>query len=81
MKCISGKNGYASRQLAEEALIQHHIRKSHRPGSGPINVYECVDCGEWHFTSQGPIADFFNDREVIERIKREQRALDWGQMY
>ncbi|MEM6831684.1 MAG: hypothetical protein AAGA66_09710 [Bacteroidota bacterium] len=77
MKCVTGKIGYRTEELAKEALIQNHIRRSHRDGSGPINVYQCNECGEWHFTSKGDTADFLTDKEVMERIKREQRALDW----
>lgn len=81
MKCVSGKNGYESKELAQEALIQHHVRKSHRKGTGPINIYLCSDCDEWHFTSKGAPADFLEDGEVKERIAREKRALDWERLF
>ena len=75
--CISGKTVYESREIAEEALVQNHIRNSHRKGSGPINIYECKDCKNWHFTSQGSVNQLFESPEVVNRINRERRAMEW----
>ncbi len=77
MKCVTGKNAYESEEVAREALIQNRIRFNHRQGSGPINIYQCSDCQEWHFTSKGVEADFLNDDEVIDRIRKEIRLRDW----
>lgn len=77
--CTSGKRSFESEQLAEEALIQNHIRNEYRAGQGPINIYECDECGCWHFTSKGMKHDLFNDEEVIHRINAERRAFHWEQ--
>ena len=79
MKCRSGKTSFSSKELGEEALIQNHIRNNHREGAGPQNVYECVDCGEWHFTSRHPISDLFLDSAVLKRMARERQSLEWEQ--
>ena len=79
MSCRSGKTSFESRELAVEGLIQNHIRRLHHSGKGPINVYECEECGNWHFTSRPPIIDELNDPEVIQRIKEEGRAFAWEQ--
>ncbi len=79
MKCPTGKTSFESQELAEEALIQNHIRNNHRSGAGPQNVYECRDCGDWHFTSQSPVSDLLLDREVQKRIEKERRVLEWEQ--
>lgn len=76
--CVTGKNCYDSKELATEALIQNRIRNRHRDGSGPINIYKCKDCDHWHFTSKGEIADFLKEPDVIKRIEKERRTLDWG---
>ncbi|WP_420578471.1 hypothetical protein [Ekhidna sp.] len=77
MKCSSGKRSFDSHTLAEEALIQHHIRNDYQKGQGPLNVYECQECGNWHFTSQGPEHELFGDPEMVKRIESERRAFLW----
>lgn len=81
MSCVSGKTSYESEELAKEALIQNRIQKDHREGSGPINIYECTDCGQWHFTSKGEIADFLIDEETIQRIEKERKLFEWARKY
>ncbi|SNS69849.1 hypothetical protein SAMN05421640_0900 [Ekhidna lutea] len=76
-KCISGKKCFESEELAEEALIQNHIRNNYRGGEGPVNVYQCDNCGYWHFTSKGDKSEKLRDPEVLEFIERERRAFDW----
>jgi hypothetical protein len=53
-KCVSHKNSYATATLAEDALIEAHTRFDFAPGQGPIAIYRCDDCGEYHLTSRGP---------------------------
>lgn len=77
MNCSSGKTTFDSKELAEEALIQNHIRNNHRPGTGPQNIYVCGDCGMWHFTSKGPVSPLLQDEEVKDRIAKEKRSQDW----
>lgn len=77
VKCTSGKTIFQSKELAEEALIQNHIRNNHRAGSGPINVYECNDCQNWHFTSTGETSFLLLDTEVKNRISKDRRAMEW----
>jgi len=79
MSCPSGKTSFISRELGEEALVQNHIRNNHRKGAGPQNIYECEDCGEWHFTSRPPVADILLDENVQERITKERRSFEWEQ--
>lgn len=73
--CVSGKKAFENRHLAEEALIEHMIRFNHTAGRGPVNIYECEDCGLFHFTSKG------NPHPILEQkrdyIKRQQDARDW----
>lgn len=76
-KCITGKRIFHSEELAKEALIQHHIINDYKHTTGPINVYSCQECGNWHFTSKGERNEIFEDEAMVEYIKRERRAWHW----
>lgn len=79
MQCVTGKKMYTSRQLAEEALIDVRARFQYRETAGPVTVYQCDDCGCWHFTSKGDPGDFLNCKEVKKRIadQKESDYWDW----
>jgi hypothetical protein len=51
--CVTGKKSYPSQQIAEEALIEAQAHFDYGRASGPIAVYRCEDCGEYHLTSKG----------------------------
>jgi hypothetical protein len=46
---------YPSEAIAEEALLAAWTTYTYKQGDGPIAVYRCEDCGEYHLTSRGPI--------------------------
>lgn len=77
MNCVTGKNGYRTKEFAEEALVETRTRFHHRDNSGPIAVYLCDDCGEWHFTSKGPVSDLLNADSTQKRIENQQEANYW----
>lgn len=77
MKCVTGKVCYQSKDLAEEALVEARGRSHFREGSGPIAVYQCEDCGEWHFTSKGTPSELLRSTEVREQIRNQQEAEYW----
>ncbi|MEO9966085.1 MAG: hypothetical protein ABJF11_09870 [Reichenbachiella sp.] len=64
---MTNKICYASKEIAEEALVENRSRHYHSENSGPINVYECRECGNYHFTSQG---------EISELIKKNKSKID-----
>lgn len=74
--CITGKRSFADEELALEALIQHHIINDYPPNQGPINVYECSECGNWHFTSKGT-NKILDNPDIKNRIKKERIANQW----
>jgi hypothetical protein len=76
-KCVSGKRLYPSRQLAEEALIESHIHFEHRAGGGPVAVYQCEECGEFHLTSRGPMNERLDKQLTDGTIKRLKEAARW----
>lgn len=76
-RCISGKRIYESESIAIAALIQNHIRNNYRKNEGPINIYNCLDCNRWHFTSKGEKHPLFDDQETMRTIEQEKRAHNW----
>lgn len=75
MKCVTNKVCYDTKELAEDALIEHRSRHYHNENSGPINVYECRDCGTYHFTSQGEISDLIKENK--SKIDANREANYW----
>ena len=81
MACVTGKTSFESEELALEALVQNYIRHQHRPGAGPQDIYQCPECGDWHFTSRPPTNPFLLKPETINRIKEEGRAFEWERKF
>ena len=75
--CSSHKKSYPSLTLAEDALIEAWIKFQYAPGSGPIAVYRCDDCGEYHFTSKGLMNERLASALSSGKIKRERESNDW----
>ena len=76
IKCASNKKVYATRELAEEALIEAHSQFEYK-GGGPIAVYQCEDCGYFHFTSKGPVNQKLAEQLKGGNIKRAREANQW----
>jgi len=74
-KCATHKVCFESKGLAEEALIQNQSQNQHRAGGGPINVYQCRDCGYYHFTSKGAVSDVLSENK--HQISRNREASFW----
>ncbi len=75
--CSSGKRKFETESLAIEALIQNHIVNNYRGNEGPVNVYQCPDCGSWHFTSKGEKHPLLEDEKTLQIIAKERRAFNW----
>lgn len=76
-KCVTGKRLYPSQQFAEEALIESYIHFEHRTGGGPVAVYQCDECGEFHLTSRGPMNERLAKLLADGTIKRQKEASQW----
>jgi ABC-type ATPase with predicted acetyltransferase domain len=76
-KCTAGKRVYLSEQIAEDALIEAHIHFDYRSGSGPVAVYRCEDCGNYHLTSQGPTNARLSQLVANGTIKKQKEASRW----
>ncbi len=68
---------YPSQEIAEDALIEAHTRFEYGKGSGPIAVYQCDDCGHFHFTSQGAVNERLSTLMKDGKLKRMREAANW----
>jgi hypothetical protein len=76
-KCTTGKRVYISEQLAEDALIEAHINFDYRTGGGPLAVYRCEDCGNYHLTSQGIMNPRLAKQLANGTITKQKEAGRW----
>ncbi|MEP1032570.1 hypothetical protein [Ekhidna sp.] len=74
--CVTGKRSFVDEELALEALVQNHIINDYPINQGPCDVYKCIECDNWHFTSKGRNA-LLDDPEIIARIKKDRLANQW----
>lgn len=74
--CVTGKRCFVTHELAEEALIGAHVNHSYNKGNGPIGVYACDECGQFHLTSKGEmnkrLAEMLKDGEI-----QKQKEVNW----
>ena len=73
--CASKKIEYLSKELAEDALIDQHVRKNFNAGDGPLNVYLCDHCHHWHLTSSGNLNGRLKQELESGKLKLKQRAF------
>ena len=77
MKCTTGKRVYLTELLAEDALIEAHIHFDYRAGGGPIAIYQCDDCGQYHLTSRGPMNVPLAKQLANGTISKQKQAKRW----
>ena len=75
--CVSGKKMYASQEIAEDVLIETRTKFEYAPDQGPIAVYKCEDCGQYHFTSKGPMNEKLFQALSEGKIQRQKEANRW----
>lgn len=63
--CVTGKKSYPNQFIAEQALIEAQAHYDYGRASGPVAVYRCEECGNFHLTSKGPI-----NEKLAEAIKK-----------
>ena len=76
LKCPTSKRIYVTESLAEDALIDTHSRHQYA-GTGPIAVYQCDECGYYHFTSKGKMNEKLAEQIASGKTKRQQEANQW----
>jgi hypothetical protein len=75
-RCSTGKVIYVTQALAEDGLIDAWVRNNYKLGTGPVNIYPCDDCGNFHFTSKGAMNDRLKKEWESGQIAKNQRAFD-----
>ncbi len=80
LNCTTGKRVYQTEIIAEEALIDSHSRNNYA-GTGPVAVYQCEECGYYHFTSKGPMNKKLAEQIASGKIKLQQQANEWSQKW
>lgn len=75
--CPTGKRLYLTHELAEEALVHAWSTFHYSAGKGPIAIYQCEDCGYFHFTSKGEMNKKLADLLREGKISKWREASDW----
>lgn len=79
--CTTGKRRFATEELAVQALIEAHSVYHYQPGQGPQSVYVCDECGDYHFTSRGPMNAQLKEAIESGRMRRAQQANQWKEKF
>jgi len=72
---------YASKELAEDVLIETWTRFDFNTNSGPVSVYQCEDCGQFHLTSRGPMNEKLSKAITEGTIHRLKEANRWADKF
>lgn len=80
-RCISGKRVYPSEQIAEEVLIDAWTRYHYNSDEGPVAVYKCDDCGQYHLTSKGPMNERLAKALADGKISKQKEARHWEEKF
>lgn len=75
--CVSTKKMYPSQEIAEDALIEARTQFEYAINKGPIGVYLCEDCGNYHLTSQGKMNERLATQLKDGKIKLQKEANEW----
>lgn len=76
--CVTGKKMYATKELAEQALIQAWVKNDYPQGKGPVAVYLCNDCRQFHLTSSGPMNSSLEEFIKQGKLKLQKEADYWA---
>ncbi len=75
--CVTKKKMYPSLEIAEDALIEAWTRYEYANGNGPVAVYQCNDCGQFHLTSIGEMNPRLRKSLDEGEIKLRKEANSW----
>jgi hypothetical protein len=76
--CVTGKKMYLTLEMAEDALIEAWIKNDYSTGKGPVTVYQCDDCKEFHLTSLGEMNTRLLQFIKEGKLKRQKEANFWS---
>lgn len=80
-RCASGKRVYVREDLAEDALIEAWVHFDFSAGKGPVGVYRCEDCGNYHLTSSGAMNDKLDKALRDGTIGKLREAFKWERKF
>lgn len=75
--CVTHKKMYATQEIAEDVLIEAWTRYDYTPGNGPVTVYKCPDCNQYHLTSTGEMNTKLVAALKDGKISRQKEADRW----
>ena len=81
VKCVTNKKVYLREDIAVEALIEAHMHFNYGKGSGPLAVYKCEDCGNYHLTSKGSMNEKLASYLKEGKIERAVEAERWAKKF
>ena len=68
---------YPTQEIAEDALIEARINFDFPKGKGPVAVYQCEDCGQYHLTSRGTMNSRLAEHISSGKINLHKEANRW----
>ena len=71
------KKKYPTQEIAEDALIEARTAYDYPNGGGPVGVYLCDECGQYHLTSQGAINPKLAEYIQAGKLKLNKEANLW----
>jgi hypothetical protein len=75
--CITRKKMFATQDIAEEVLLEAWTKYRYSAGHGPLAVYRCDDCGQFHLTSSGEMNPKLAQHLQEGKIQLRQEADKW----
>jgi hypothetical protein len=75
--CVTGKKMYLTQEMAEQTLIQAWVKNDFPMGKGPVAVYRCADCGQYHLTSSGQMNSALEQFVKDGKLKLQREADYW----
>ena len=75
--CPSGKQSYFDENQAVSALLDLWSRIDFKTGQGPVAVYQCEDCGSFHFTSKGTMHPDLDELLKKGNTRLTRIASEW----
>jgi hypothetical protein len=81
MKCSSGKTSYSSEIQAIDALLDVWSRNAFRENEGPVTIYCCDVCREFHFTSKGEMHEKLKELRQSGKLEKLREAARWEEKF
>jgi hypothetical protein len=81
LRCSSGKIKYPTQEIAEGVLIELWTKNEYAQGQGPVNVYRCDDCGDYHLTSKGTMNEKLAAAVRSKSFQWQKQGKNWDDKF